>query len=389
MRKICVISGTRAEYGLLYWVMKSIENDPDLKLQLIVTGMHLSPEFGLTYKQIENDGFVIDKKLEILLSSDTPVGISKSIGLANISFSEIYDELKPDIILVLGDRFEIFAASVSAMVSKIPIAHCHGGEATLGLIDESIRHSITKMSHFHFTSTDQYRNRVIQLGEIPENVHNVGALGVENINKLNLLDKNKLESELNFKLNGRLNILVTFHPVTLEQNSSKKQILALLEAIDMLENIKVIFTKSNADTDGRIINQMIEEYVKKNKNCRCYSSLGQLKYLSAIKHCDIVIGNSSSGIIEAPSFKKPTINIGDRQENRIKADSVIDCEPRKEEIYNAIIKSQTKDFMKKLSKMNSPYGNGNSSEKIMKIIKSIDYSNKESILKKPFYDLNT
>ena len=275
MRKICVISGTRAEYGLLYWVMKSIEKQPELNLQLIVTGMHLSSEFGLTYKQIEQDGFVIDKKLEILVSSDTSVGISKSMGLGMITFSEAFNELKPDIVLVLGDRFEIFSAVSAAMIARIPIAHCHGGEATEGLIDESIRHSITKMSHIHFCSTNDYKKRIIQLGESPKSVQNVGALGIENINKLTLLSKKDFEDSISFKLDKEFNFLVTFHPVTLENSTASEQVSQVLEALDTMNNCKIIFTKSNSDTDGRIINNIIEQYVLKNpEKSVCFSSLG-------------------------------------------------------------------------------------------------------------------
>ena len=264
-KKICVITGTRAEYGLLYWTLKQIQEAQDFDLQLCVTGMHLAPEFGLTYKQIEQDGFYIDEKIEILLSSDSSVGISKSIGLGVIGFSEAFNRLKPDLIFILGDRFEIFSAVTAAMVSKIPIAHCHGGEATEGLIDESIRHSITKMSQLHFTSTEEYRNRVIQLGENPNRVFNVGALGIENINKLQLMDKSATENSLNLKL-AKNNILVTFHPVTLEDATAENQFLELLEAIDSLQDTNIIFTKPNADTDGRIIISLIDHYVATHSN---------------------------------------------------------------------------------------------------------------------------
>lgn len=386
MRKICVITGTRAEYGLLYWVMKSIKKDPKLNLQLIVTGMHLSTEFGMTYKQIQDDGFNIDKKVEILLSSDTPVSISKSMGIGMISYSEAYDELKPDIVLVLGDRFEIFSAVSAAMIARIPVAHCHGGEATEGLIDESIRHSITKMSHIHFCSTNEYKKRIIQLGESPKLVHNVGALGIENINKLSLLSKVDLENSISFKLNGDLNFLVTFHPVTLENSTSSEQVFQLLQALDLIENCKIIFTKSNSDTDGRIINEIIEDYVIKNpKKSICYTSLGQVRYLSLLKHVDCVIGNSSSGLIEVPSFKIATVNIGDRQRGRISGASVINCLPIKNKILDAIKKAISKNFKTELlSKSKNPYGEGNSSDFIIDKLKNVDLKN---ILKKTFYDL--
>tara|TARA_B100000963_G_scaffold266236_1_gene234418 strand:+ start:6733 stop:7893 length:1161 start_codon:yes stop_codon:yes gene_type:complete len=386
MRKICVITGTRAEYGLLQWVIKLIEQDKDLQLQLIVTGMHLSNEFGLTYKQIHKDGFHINKKIEILLSSDSAIGISKSMGLAMISFSEAFEELQPDIVLVLGDRFEIFSAVSSAMIARIPVAHCHGGEATEGLIDESIRHSITKMSHIHFCSTEKYKKRIIQLGESAKAVYNVGALGIENINKLKLLSKEDFEDTISFKLDKKYSFLVTFHPVTLENSTSGDQIDNLLKAIDNIEDCKIIFTKSNSDTDGRIINSRIDRYVKNNPDKSvCFTSLGQLRYLSALKHVDCVIGNSSSGLIEVPSFKTATVNIGDRQRGRIFGDSVTACDPTTEDIENAIKKSISINFKENvLSVAKNPYGEGNSSDRIIEILKNTDLNN---ILKKQFNDL--
>jgi len=382
-RKICVVTGTRAEYGLLYWLMKEIEDDKALELQLIVTGMHLSPEFGLTYKEIQKE-FKIDKKIEMLLSSDTPIGISKSMGLAQISFAEAYEELKPDLLVVLGDRYEIFSAVSSAMITKIPIAHLHGGETTEGAFDESIRHSITKMSHLHFVATKEYRNRVIQLGEEPNRVFNVGGMGIENIKRLKLLSKKEFEKSINFKLNKK-NILVTFHPVTLEQNSAKEQFEILLKAIDKLKETNIIFTKANSDTDGRVINNMIDKYVSCNtKKSIAFTSLGQLRYLSALQYVDAMVGNSSSGLAEAPSFKIGTINIGDRQKGRIKAKSVIDCLPKKNNILNAFDKLYSNEFQKKLKNIKNPYGNGCASKEIIKQIKQVKI---ESILKKSFYDI--
>ena len=382
-RKICVVTGTRAEYGLLYWLMKEIELDKELELQLLVTGMHLSPEFGLTYKTIEKD-FKIDKKIEMLVSSDTAVGISKSMGLAQISFSEAYEELKPDLLVVLGDRYEIFACVSAAMIAQIPIAHLHGGETTEGAFDESIRHCISKMSHLHFTAADEYRNRVIQLGENPSRVFNVGGLGIENIKRLKLLSKEEFEESIDFKLNKK-NIIVTFHPVTLEKSTAKDQFNELLVACDELIDTNIIFTKANSDTDGRIINKMIDDYVSKNSHKTVgFTSLGQLRYLSALQFVDAVVGNSSSGLAEAPSFKIATINIGDRQKGRIKADSVIDCEPIKNNILTAFDIVFTNVFQTKLNTTLNPYGNGCSSKKILKTIKEINLKN---ILKKSFYDL--
>lgn len=381
--KICIVTGTRAEYGLLYWLMKELKNDEFFELQVIATGMHLSPEFGLTYKEIEKD-FVINKKVEMLLSSDTPIGISKSMGLAQISFAEAYEDLKPDLVLILGDRYEIFAAASAAMVAQIPIAHLHGGESTQGVIDEAIRHSLTKMSHLHFTASTEYRNRVIQLGEDPKRVFNVGGLGIDNIKKLPLFNKTEFEKSINFKL-AKKNILVTFHPVTLEGNSAEKQFKELLNSFDKLKKTNIIFTKANSDTNGRIINKMIDNYVLKNKNTISFTSLGQLRYLSALKFVDIVIGNSSSGILEAPSFKIATINIGDRQKGRIKAKSVIDCNSTKKEILNSIKKAYSKDFKKDLKTIKNPYDIGKTTNKIIDIIKKIDLNN---VLKKTFYDIN-
>jgi len=381
--RICVITGTRAEYGLLYWLMKELQNDDFFQLQIIVTGMHLSPEFGLTYKEIEKE-FKIDKKIEILLSSDTTVAISKSMGLAQISFAETYEELKPDLILVLGDRYEIFSAVSSAMICRIPVAHLHGGESTWGVIDEAIRHSLTKMSHLHFTATDEYRNRVIQLGENPNRVFNVGGLGIDNIKNLRLLNEEDFEKSIGFKLNKK-NLIVTFHPVTLENNSTKSQFNELLNAFDELADTNIIFTKANSDTDGRIINQMIDEYVSNNKrNCISFPSLGQLRYLSALQFVDAVVGNSSSGISEAPSFKIATINIGDRQKGRIKAQSVIDTEPLKSDILNAIENIYTENFKKTLKNTSNPYGNAGAAKQIKEIIKNTKLDN---ILKKEFYDI--
>ena len=383
MRKVCVVTGTRAEYGLLYWTIKAIDKDKELELQLIVTGMHLSPEFGLTYKEVEKD-FRIDKKIEMLLSSDTPIGISKSMGLAQISFSEAYEEIKPDLIVVLGDRYEIFSAVSAAMIAKIPVSHLCGGETTEGAFDESIRHSITKMSHVHFTAMEEYRNRVIQLGENPKLVFNVGGIGIENIKRLKLLNKVEFEKSINFKLNDR-NILVTFHPVTLESSTAKEQFQSILDAIDTLANTNIIFTKANSDTDGRIINSMIDKYVSKNCNKSIgFTSLGQLRYLSALQYVDAMVGNSSSGLGEAPTFKIGTINIGDRQKGRIKADTIIDCKPNNISIKQAFEKLYSKEFQDTLNDVKNPYGDGCASNKIIEEIKKVDLNN---ILKKSFYDI--
>jgi len=384
MRKICVVSGTRAEYGLLRWVMEGIRNSPKLELQVIATGMHLSPEFGLTYREIEKDGFRIDHKVEMLLSSDTPVGVTKSMGLGMIGFADALDELKPDLLLVLGDRYEIFASSSSAMIARIPIAHLHGGEATEGVFDESIRHSVTKMSHLHFVATEEYQQRVIQLGENPERVFHVGGLGIDNIQKLKLLNKVELEKSLGFKF-GRKNLLVTFHPVTLEIETVSEQMEELLDALEKLENVHIVFTMPNADTGGRILFKMIEDFVSKNPSSKAFTSLGQTRYLSCLNHVDGVIGNSSSGLAEAPTFKIGTINIGDRQRGRIKARSVIDCEPNEPSITSAIKKLYSSDFQNKLTTVKNPYGCGGASESIVNILNEVSL---DGLLKKKFCNLN-
>ena len=382
-RKICIVTGSRADYGLLYWLMKEVETDKNLKLQLIATGMHLSSKFGLTYKEIEKN-FKIDKKINISLSSDTSEGISRSMGIAQTSFSKAYNELKPDIVVVLGDRFEIFSAVSSAMISRIPIAHIHGGEATEGLIDEAIRHCISKMSHIHFTATKEYSKRVIQLGEVPNKVFNVGGAGIENIKRLKFLTKEEFEKSINFKLNTK-NILVTFHPVTLEGKTSKKHFQEILNSLDELKDTNIIFTKANSDADGKIINQMIDQYTKKNSDKSIgVASLGQLKYLSALQHIDFIVGNSSSGISEAPSFKIGTINIGDRQNGRIKAESVVDCLSNKKDIKRAIKKIYSTEFKNLLKDVKNPYGDGCASKKIIKVLKTVKLGN---ILKKTFFDI--
>lgn len=383
-RKICVVTGTRAEYGLLYWLMKYLNDAPDVHFQLVVTGMHLSPEFGLTYQQIEKDGFNIDKKVEILLSSDSTIGVSKSMGLAMISMSEVLRELQPDLVVVLGDRFEMFACASAAMICRIPIAHLHGGEATEGLIDEPIRHSITKMSQLHFTATDTYRNRVIQLGEQPDRVFNFGSPGIDNIFKLSLLTKVELEASLNFNIDHS-SALVTFHPVTLERGTAELQFEQILKALDSFDELRIIFTKPNADTDGRVIIKMIDDYVRKNPEKACsFNSLGQLRYLSALKYVSFVIGNSSSGLLEVPSFGIPTIDIGDRQKGRVRAKSVIHCEPLIENLIQSIKKAMSSEFKEAANKATNPYGGEGASAKIAEVLRAVDLTN---ILKKSFYDL--
>lgn len=382
-RKICVITGTRAEYGLMRWVMQGIKDDPELTLQIIATGMHLSPEFGLTYREIENDGFQIDRKVEMLTSSDTPVGIAKSMGLGLIGFADALNEVRPDLIVVLGDRFEIFAAVAAALVARIPVAHLHGGETTQGAFDEALRHSITKMSHLHFVAAEEYRRRVIQLGEQPERVFLVGGLGIDNIKRLKLLDRAELEASLDFKL-GQKNLLITFHPVTLETATAVDQMAELLTAVGELQDTQLVFTMPNADTDGRVLIRMVEQFVAQHPNARAYTSLGQLRYLSCIAQVDGVVGNSSSGLAEVPSFKKGTINIGDRQRGRLQAASVINCEPTRQSIAAALGRLYHADFQGGLSHVRNPYGEGGASEKVVETIKNYAI---DGIAKKAFYDL--
>lgn len=386
MKRIGIMTGTRAEYGLLKSLMQEINKDNDLELYLIVSGMHLSPEFGMTYQEIEEDGFEINAKVEMLLSSDSPAGISKSIGLGVIGFADEFQRADLDMLILLGDRYEALSAAICALVMRIPIAHLHGGELTEGAIDEGIRHSITKMSYLHFTSTEQYRNRVIQLGENPERVFYVGALGVENIKKINLTTKEELERSIHFEIDENT-VIVTYHPVTLENNTVEEQFLNLLEVLDRNPKIRMIFTKANADTNGRIVNELIDKYAAQNSERACaFVSLGQKRYLSALKYCRIVIGNSSSGIIEAPSFGKPIINIGDRQKGRICADSVINCGYTQQEIQQAMETALTKEFENKASNCRNPYEKENTAANIISVIK--DYLLNDKIkLKKGFYDI--
>jgi len=384
LRKICVVTGTRADYGLLTPLLHEIKNDKDLELQLVVTGMHLSPEFGSTYKEIEKE-FKIDRKIEILLSSDSSIGVSKAMGLANISFSETFQESKPDILVVLGDRFEIFSAVSTAMILRIPIAHLSGGELTEGAIDDSIRHSITKMSHLHFVATQEYKNRVIQLGENPNRVYNYGEAGLDNIINLKLLSKGNFEKSINFILDKQ-SLLVTYHPTTLDViEKVEEDFKNILEVLDELENTSLIFTKANSDEGGRLINNMIDNYIKtSSKKAIAFTSLGQLRYLSALQYVDAVFGNTSSGIVEAPSFKIGTINIGTRQKGRVQALSVINSTNEKQSIQNAIGKLYSDEFQSQLQSVVNPYGKGNSSYNTKEILKNIDLDN---IIKKSFWDM--
>ncbi|MDM1352181.1 UDP-N-acetylglucosamine 2-epimerase (hydrolyzing) [Myroides marinus] len=368
MKKICVTTATRAEYGLLRPLIKAIHEHPEFQLQLLVTGAHLSPEFGLTKEFIIKDGYIIDEEVEMLLSSDTAVGVSKSMGLGLIGYAEAFKRLQADAVIILGDRYEMLAMASAAIISKLPIIHLHGGEITEGAYDDAIRHAITKLSYLHFTSTEEYRRRVIQMGEHPERVYNVGAIGIDNINELPLLSRAELEESLGVKFK-RNNYQITFHPETLSNISSEEQFKNLLEALDQLEDSFFVFTKANADTDGRVINRLIDEYVVLNKDkAVAFHSLGALRFLSLVKMCDAIIGNSSSGILEAPSLFTATINIGDRQKGRIQAKSIINCDNSVTSILNAIVKSKEAHFKMLVSNVLNPYDNGGAVDKIIQVL---------------------
>lgn len=382
-RKICVITGTRAEYGLLRWLMQDITADPLLELQLVATGMHLSPEFGETYREIEADGFRIDRKVEMLLSADTPVAIGKSIGLGVIGFADVFRDLQPNLLVVLGDRFEALAAVSAALVSRVPVAHLHGGELTEGAVDDAIRHAITKMSHLHFVAAEAYRRRVIQLGEAPGRVHCVGGLGVDAIKRIDLLDRAELEARLGFTFKAR-NLLVTFHPETLSTGPATTQLAELLAALDGLEDTGLILTYPNADAGGRKLIEMLEMFASRHPNARAFSSLGQQGYLSCMAVCDGVVGNSSSGLLEAPSFHKGTINIGDRQRGRLLAGSVINCPAERDVLTATIGRLYSAEFQASLAEVVNPYGDGGASRRILEVIRK---ENLDDLLAKGFHDL--
>ena len=383
MKKICVITGTRAEYGLLSKLMKRIDDCPDMQLQIIATNMHLSPEFGLTYREIEADGFHIDKKVEMLLSSDTRNATTKSLGLGIIGFADAFEDLAPDMVVILGDRYEMLGAASAALLYGIPIAHISGGDVTEGAYDDAIRHSISKMSHLHFTSAEEYRQRVIQLGEQPDRVFNFGAIGLDNMRQIQFLDRQSLEQSIGFEI-GEDCILVTYHPVTMERNSAETQFGALLKAIDRV-GCRVIFTKPNSDSDGRIIIKMIDEYVAANSDkAACYTSLGYVRYLSALQFVKAAVGNSSSGILEVPSFGIPTVNIGDRQKGRLRADSVIDCNTDVDSIEKAIRGALSQEWQTIARNATNPYEQPDTVARIFEVLQQCDLS---QMKQKRFYDI--
>ena len=370
MSKICIVTGSRAEYGLMSRLMQLIKEDPELELQIIATNMHLSPEFGLTYKEIETDGFIIDKKVHMLLSADNSNATVKSMGLEMIGFADAYEDLKPDLIIILGDRYEMLMAASAALIYKIPITHIHGGEITEGAYDDAIRHAITKMSHLHFTSTEEYRQRVIQLGEYPSTVYNVGALGCDNIRSIKLMNKEELEASINFKID-RKTIFVTYHPVTMEDNTAYQQFSELLVAINSFSDLRIIFTMPNADTNGHLIIDMIKQYVEQNpEKTIWFNSLGMKRYLSTLQFIGGVVGNSSSGIIEVPSFHIPTINIGDRQKGRVAAESVLSCVPTQQDIQEKLSIILRPGYLETMSNIKNPYEKPNTAMAILDIIKS-------------------
>ncbi len=383
---VCIVTSTRADWGLLRPLAVRINNDDLLKLRIVATGMHLSAEFGYTYREIEQDGFQIDESIPILLHSGTAVSTNKSMGLALISFGEYFDRKPPDLLILLGDRSEIFAVSAAAVNARIPIAHLHGGEITVGAVDECFRHSITKMSCLHFTCCEEYRRRVIQLGENPDNVFNVGALGIENIKTVNFMSREALAESVDPALLSNPYGVVTFHPVTLEKNTAVEQCKELLSSLAGFPELTWVCTMANSDTGGEKINQLISRFTDKYPNMIFVKSLGNLRYLSALKYAEMVVGNSSSGILEAPSFHIPTVNIGDRQKGRVRAATVIDCEPTVSSITSAIKKARDDDFRSTCLNVENPFGDGNTSSKILQILKDQLTHNRIN-LKKEFYML--
>ncbi len=386
MRKICVVTGTRAEYGLLSRLMRLIQNSPDTQLQVIATNMHLSPRYGNTYQEIERDGFTIDCKIPIIDENDKDDAVTtvKSMAKALAGFADAYNELKPDMVVVLGDRYEILAAAEAAMIERIPIAHIHGGEVTEGAFDDAIRHSITKMSHLHFTSTEAYRKRIIQLGEQPDRVFYTGAVGVENVKRLPLMSKEETEKEIDFKIYENT-ILVTYHPVTLGNRTAKDDIDDFIAALEERNDLRVIFTMPNSDTGSQFIVKAVNGFVERNKSrTKAFKSLGVVRYLSVMKQVSAVVGNSSSGIVEVPSFGIPTLNIGDRQKGRIQAESTYNCLPDKDSVLKGLDCVLSKEFRELASKVYNPYEKANTAEEIFKVISTYPV---EQLNQKHFYDL--
>lgn len=383
-RKVAVVTGSRAEYGIIEWLLREIQGKPSLELQLLVTGMHMSPEFGLTYLQIEKDGFPIAEKLEILLSADSASAISTSIGLGIMRFADAFERLKPDILVLTGDRFESLSAAIAAQVARIPIAHIAGGQTTEGAIDEAIRHSITKMSHLHFTHFELYRNRIVQLGEQPGRVFITGTPSLDGIERMPQIDKHELEESLGLDLSTPI-VLVVYHPVTLEDMTAGWQIDQLLTALTRFDR-RYVFIMPNADTGGRVIFKKINQFLETNPSSKAFVNLKRNQYLNLMRFAEIMVGNSSSGIGEAPSFELPVVNIGDRQRGRFRAEHVIDCENGVEPIASAIQQAFDPGFKESLQGMTNPFGDGNASARIVDILEKAELG--EDLLKKKFYDID-
>ena len=382
-RRICIVTGSRADYGLLKWTMREIQGDPDLRLQIVATGMHLAPEFGRTDREIEEDGFEVDERVEMLTASDTPVGTAKSMGLGTIGMADAFRRLGPDVVLLLGDRFEVLAAAQAALVAKIPIAHVHGGETTEGAVDESIRHAVTKMAYLHFVSAAPFRRRVVQLGEHPDRVFNVGAPGLDALRHVDLMDQSALEASIGAEL-WAPTFLITYHPATLQDALPEDSVQELLRALSRFPEARLLFTKANADSGGRAVNRRIHRYAEQEgERARVYESLGQRRYLSALHHVDLVIGNSSSGLIEAPAVPVPTVNVGTRQRGRPRAGSVLDCPERTPAIAGAIRTALSEEFRGRLSDVTSPYGDGTAASRICRHLRTLEISGPA----KTFYDL--
>lgn len=383
MRKICFVTGTRAEYGLLSRLMRLVKEDNNLRLQVIATNMHLMPEYGETYKEIEKDGFTIDKKVYMHKPSDDAHGIILSMAEEMQGMNDALSELKPDILVLLGDRYEILVAAQVALIHRVPIAHIHGGEVTEGAFDDAIRHSVTKMSSLHFTSCEEYRHRVIQMGEQPSRVFDVGSLGVENIKAVPLMTKDELEASLDFKIDTQT-ILVTYHPVTLGGNPAK-DIREFLDALDQFKELKVIFTMPNSDTGRDAIALAVENYVKNHSNrAKAYTSLGLKRYLSTLQFVKAAVGNSSSGIIEVPSFGIPTLNIGDRQKGRLASKSVVNCGTSKNEVIAGLKLCLSEEMQKAAKTYENPYAKPDTANLIYQELKNVELA---GLNLKTFYDL--
>ncbi len=384
MRKICFVTGTRAEYGLLSRLMRLVEDEDSTQLQIVATNMHLLPEYGETYREIESDGFSVDVKVPMRRLSDDALGIITSMSEEILGMGRAYEELKPDMVILLGDRYEILVAAEVALIYRIPVVHIHGGEITEGAFDDAIRHAVTKMSALHFTSTEEYRMRVIQMGEHPDRVFNVGSLGVENIKSVKLMDKDELERSLDFRISDKT-ILVTYHPETLGDISVKDSIESLLSALESIQDLNIIFTMPNSDTGRDDIAESIKNYVEKHPGrARAFKSLGLIRYLSALHYVKAVVGNSSSGIIEVPSMGIPTLNIGDRQKGRIHGASVYDCGSDTASIVEGLRIVLSDKFRQVAETSANPYEKENTAENIFKVISSYPL---DKLRHKSFYDI--